>query len=249
MIGSYLFNGILIRNVKVGALSTFLSDIYSSKEEKHVHLLAASSVVSARKDNDLASIFRSGFSLCDSAPLAKIVKLSIPDFQQIRGSDLLRTILKNDQGNVNHFFIVPNDNVYTAIRRYAIKENNKINICGSLVPEFSNDFSRFYKSWATEIKKVGADYIWIGLGSPKQDQIASDLSKLTGTLCIAVGAAIEFVSGEKKEAPKILQSLYLEWFFRLCSDPKRLLKRYTVENVIFIRLISTHLIRKWIKHY
>jgi N-acetylglucosaminyldiphosphoundecaprenol N-acetyl-beta-D-mannosaminyltransferase len=90
---------------------------------------------------------------------------------------------------VNHFFIVPKLNVYKSIRRYAFQQNAKIKICGGLVPEFSSDFSQFYENWATEIKAVGADYIWIGLGSPKQDRIANDLSKLTGKLCIAIGAA------------------------------------------------------------
>jgi N-acetylglucosaminyldiphosphoundecaprenol N-acetyl-beta-D-mannosaminyltransferase len=244
MTDSYLFNGISIRNIKVGDLSTFLTNIYNSSGKKHVHLLAASSVVSALDDKDLTSIFNSGFSLCDSAPLARIVRLSIPDFNQIRGSDLLREAIKKDQGKVNHFFIVPNLNVYKYIQKYALKENNRIKICGGLVPEFSTDFSSFYENWAAEIKEVDADYIWIGLGSPKQDRIASELSKLTGKLCIAIGAAIEFVSGEKKEAPKILQSLYLEWLFRLFSDPKRLLKRYTVQNIIFMRLIFSHLTRK-----
>ena len=247
MTDSVLFNSILIRNIKDVNFSAFLSHVNDSQDKKHIHLLAASSIVAAIDDKYLASIFSSGFSLCDSAPLAKIIRLSIPNFDQIRGSDFLRQIIKHDTGKVNHFFIVSNSKIYESIRRYALQVNEHFKICGGIIPEFTDDFSEFYINWASKIKQASADYIWIGLGSPKQDRIAYELSELTGKLCIAIGAAIEFVSGEKKEAPKIIQLLYLEWLFRLASDPRRLIKRYTLENIIFIWLVIKHLFRKWIK--
>jgi N-acetylglucosaminyldiphosphoundecaprenol N-acetyl-beta-D-mannosaminyltransferase len=84
------------------------------------------------------------------------------------------------------------------------------------------------------IRSSGANIIWVGLGSPKQDVwIAQHRKKLPGCILIASGATFDFFSGEIQQAPKWIRSSGFEWLFRLFQDPKRLWKRYTVYNVLF----------------
>ena len=79
-----------------------------------------------------------------------------------------------------------------------------------------------------EIKASGADIVWLGISSPKQDVWMRDnVDQLTQTL-IGVGAAFDFLSGEVRRAPVWMKKCGLEWLFRLLSEPRRLWRRYLV---------------------
>lgn len=81
----------------------------------------------------------------------------------------------------------------------------------------------------------GANVVWVGLGSPKQDVwIAKHCQKLPGCVLIASGATFDFFSGRIRQAPRWIRTAGLEWLFRLFQDPIRLWKRYTVYNVVFV---------------
>jgi len=226
------------RNLKI---SEFLLELTKAQTDRHLHFLAASSLVAASRDSKLIPIFNSGYSFCDSAPLARALRTRHKDFSNIRGSDFLRSILNMNNAHFRHFFIGPNELTLNVLSNYAKNLDESTQIVGQLVPEYATDFSNYYSVWTKTILDANADIVWIGLGSPKQDVLAKDLSEMTGRVCIAVGAAMEFVGGTRPEAPKIVQTLYLEWFFRLISNPRRLLKRYTVDNLIFIYLVLRYL--------
>jgi len=88
------------------------------------------------------------------------------------------------------------------------------------------------------IGTVGAarpDFFWVGLSTPKQDKFMADYSpKLDATVMLGVGAAFDFHSGRIRQAPAWMQRLGLEWFFRLCMEPRRLWKRYLKHNPRFV---------------
>jgi N-acetylglucosaminyldiphosphoundecaprenol N-acetyl-beta-D-mannosaminyltransferase len=77
------------------------------------------------------------------------------------------------------------------------------------------------------INDSGADIVWVGLGSPKQEYwMAEHLGKLHAPVMIGVGAAFDFLSGQKPQAPRWIQRSGLEWLFRLATEPRRLWPRY-----------------------
>ena len=78
------------------------------------------------------------------------------------------------------------------------------------------------------------DILWVGLSTPKQEKFMAEfLPRLDVTLMVGVGAAFDFHSGRVKQAPRWMQRTGLEWFFRLCCEPKRLWKRYLQNNPAF----------------
>jgi N-acetylglucosaminyldiphosphoundecaprenol N-acetyl-beta-D-mannosaminyltransferase len=86
-----------------------------------------------------------------------------------------------------------------------------------------------------EINRANPDILWVGLGSPKQDYwMFEHRARLKVPVMIGVGAAFDFLSGVKKQEPRWMQRSGLEWSFRLCSEPKRLWKRYLIGNSKFI---------------
>ncbi|MBU0974839.1 WecB/TagA/CpsF family glycosyltransferase [Patescibacteria group bacterium] len=91
------------------------------------------------------------------------------------------------------------------------------------------------------IIKIQPDVLWIGIGSPKQAELATKLKiKLTKTTIFCVGAAFDFITNNKSQAPKYVQQCGLEWLFRLITEPKRLWKRYliVIPNFIFSTIIK-----------
>jgi N-acetylglucosaminyldiphosphoundecaprenol N-acetyl-beta-D-mannosaminyltransferase len=236
------FNQTCLRNSSLMEISNALPRLAANDLPNRVHFLAASSVVAALDNQELNNIFNSGISLCDSRPLGAVLRLKISNFCNIRGSDFLREIIRVDDGTKGHFFLVSDTKIYNSLIKYAKGINPKFKFVGKITPEFASNFDKDYPKWELEINQSGADFVWVGLGSPKQDFIVHHLNIATGKTCIAIGAALEFVSGEKAEAPKFVQSLYLEWFFRLLNDPRRLASRYLIGNFRFLIQVGKFLL-------
>jgi N-acetylglucosaminyldiphosphoundecaprenol N-acetyl-beta-D-mannosaminyltransferase len=110
-----------------------------------------------------------------------------------------------------------------------------ITIVGAYSPPFRSLTAAEDAEVCHMINQTRPDFIIVGLGSPKQDQwIQAHLSSIPGTVMIASGAAFDFFSDRIKQAPVFIQKSGFEWLFRLTQDPKRLWKRYTSYNAIFI---------------
>ncbi|MCU7945061.1 MAG: WecB/TagA/CpsF family glycosyltransferase [Candidatus Thiodiazotropha sp. (ex Cardiolucina cf. quadrata)] len=85
-----------------------------------------------------------------------------------------------------------------------------------------------------KINSTEVQILFVGLGCPKQEKWMAQHKGEVHAVMVGVGAVFDFLSGTKKEAPRWLQSLGLEWLFRLLSEPNRLWKRYTIHNPRFI---------------
>lgn len=85
------------------------------------------------------------------------------------------------------------------------------------------------------INRSGANILLVGVGAPKQEKwITAYRNRLKGIkLFMALGATIDFEAGEYKRAPKLFQLLCLEWLYRAFREPRRLLRRYFVDDVRF----------------
>lgn len=81
------------------------------------------------------------------------------------------------------------------------------------------------------LKESGADQLFVGMGSPKQDIfIYENMEKYQIPVSYSMGAAIDFIGGSVKRAPKWMSDVGLEWFHRMMQNPKRLVKRYLVDD-------------------
>jgi N-acetylglucosaminyldiphosphoundecaprenol N-acetyl-beta-D-mannosaminyltransferase len=110
-----------------------------------------------------------------------------------------------------------------------------VDIVGILSPPFRSLSPQEDEAICKQILDSEANIVWIGLGSPKQDVwIAQHLEKLPGCILIASGATFDFFSGRIRQAPRWIRTMGVEWLFRLTQDPRRLWKRYTIFNVLFI---------------
>jgi N-acetylglucosaminyldiphosphoundecaprenol N-acetyl-beta-D-mannosaminyltransferase len=111
----------------------------------------------------------------------------------------------------------------------------KIQIAGCYTPPFRPLNAVEEKELEELIRAARPDILWVGLSTPKQEKFMAEfLPKLDVTLMIGVGAAFDFHSGRVKQAPRWMQRSGLEWFYRLCCEPRRLAKRYFRNHPLFV---------------
>jgi N-acetylglucosaminyldiphosphoundecaprenol N-acetyl-beta-D-mannosaminyltransferase len=99
-----------------------------------------------------------------------------------------------------------------------------------------------------EIIKTRPNIVLVGMGIPKQEFWMNDNWKLLpNAIYMGVGGVFEYIAG-KKRAPLWMRNMSLEWFYRLCQEPKRLWKRYTLDNIFFIFMFLKSLVKRWLKN-
>jgi N-acetylglucosaminyldiphosphoundecaprenol N-acetyl-beta-D-mannosaminyltransferase len=184
---------------------------------------------------------QSGVNLPDGRPL--VAALNRLDrrglsFGQVRGpSFFVRCLDEGRAQGVRHFFLGGSTDLLESLKDAVDRRFPGTQIVGTISPPFRplTDAERAVQD--AEIKASGAQVVWVGLGTPKQDFEAQRICDSLGVTTAAVGAAFDFVAGTKPEAPDWMRRLSLEWVFRLMSEPRRLWRRYLFGNTRFLMLV------------
>jgi N-acetylglucosaminyldiphosphoundecaprenol N-acetyl-beta-D-mannosaminyltransferase len=135
--------------------------------------------------------------------------------------------------------------VLSALEAELCRRFPKAAIVGAVSPPFRALTEEETAEQTARIVDSKAQVVWVGLGTPKQDWESARLAVDIPAVFIAVGAAFDFVAGEKKQAPMWMQRNGLEWLFRLAVEPRRLWRRYLFGNARFLRAISREMLRTY----
>ena len=158
---------------------------------------------------------------------------------RIYGPNLMLKILEKEQTNLSkkkHYFLAPSKKTFLALKALLKKNYKELDLSLEFLTEDSN--SKVEVNVLQKIIKAKPDFIWLGIGSPKQVELANYLKiHSAGAKIFCVGAAFEFLTKQKKQAPLFLQNFGLEWLFRLSTEPKRLWRRYLIVIPKFLFLI------------
>lgn len=217
-----------------------------SFDGESIHFIAASTFYGKFQGKSFKEIWKDGILLPDSRPLSRYLRFSNSKLVQIRGTDFMRAFLS--EISCRAVFIGSTPEVTNAIKGHFETINSGLIIVKSLHPQIQSEQDFDLVELGRVIHELDADIIWIALGSPKQDYVAQKLAKEVHIPVIAVGAAFDFLADSKKEASSIVTHLYLEWAFRLISEPRRLWRRYLVGNLKFVCLILLDLFGKLAKN-
>ena len=137
-------------------------------------------------------------------------------------------------GGYRHFFYGSTEETLEKLSANLTKDYPRSTITGMYSPPFRELTEEEDKEIIKMINNSNPDFVWIGLGAPKQEKwMAAHQGKIDG-LMVGVGAAFDYYAGNIKRAPQWMQKTNLEWLYRLMQDPKRLFKRYFVTNSKFI---------------
>ena len=115
-----------------------------------------------------------------------------------------------------------------------------LDVVGTYSPPFGVRSAEEEAADVAQINAAHPDYVWVGLGAPKQDLWAArHRPQPDAAAVLAVGAAFDFHSGGLSRAPAGMQRRGLEWLYRLGAEPRRLARRYLVTNTRFCGLVGT----------
>lgn len=205
------------------------------------------SIMNARRDLALArALARSDIAVPDGRPVVWALRaLATSAQEQIRGADLMRAALTDRRlPSLRHFFFGSTPETLERMVRAARRLVPAVQIVGTFSPPF-RPLQQADDDMAVEaILECDAEVIWVGLGMPKQELWMDRVHvRLPGTALIGVGAAFDFLAGNKRQAPRWMISAGLEWLHRLVHEPRRLWRRYILNNPAFIILLSHQLLR------
>lgn len=226
-----------------------LTNIIEQTSQCHQVVLAnVFSVVLAKKDREFCDVCQKAeLVLADGFPVvfvSRIFRNPIP--QRIAGPDLMRQFSSECAKKGFKIFLLGSEEPFIS----KLKENMEDEFSGiKIVGKYSPPFGTWTEQESAKMVKLvndsGADVLWLGVSTPKQDKwIYSVKHDLQAKVAIGVGAAFDFHSGRVKRAPRWVQNIGFEWFFRFLQDPKRLWKRYLVGNIEFIRIVLIQLLKK-----
>ena len=196
----------------------------------------------ARHDPDFGAAMAKFDLICpDGMPLVWSLNRVLPAAQRLSdrvyGPSLMLETLgaTKDSEKFSHFFLGGADSTLERLRKRFEAELPGTRIAGTYSPPFGewpdDEFDRICRL----IEDSGANLVWVGLGCPKQEHwIARHKDRLPPAVYFGIGAAFAFHAGEVAQAPPILQRHGLEWAYRVCREPRRLVRRYFTHNSLFL---------------
>jgi len=232
-----------VLGVGVSAINTaqalaVLDTWIASRDPHYVCVTGVHGVMESQRNERLRQIHNAaGLVTPDGMPLVWLAqRRGFTNVERVYGPDLmLATCLHSLYRRYSHFFYGGADGVAEKLANRLSSQYPGLRVAGTYTPPFRALSPEEDSAVVDRINRTGADIVWVGLGTPKQEQwMYEHVGRIEAPVLIGVGAAFDFHAGVKRQAPLWMQRSGLEWLFRLASEPRRLGPRYLVNNPSFM---------------
>ena len=231
-----------VNNVDIDEALRAIDGLIESKKKSYIVAINVDVVMKMESDGYLKKITdEAEMTLVDGKPLVWISKLhGTPVKAKVSGSDLVPALCEKAAEKGRSVFIVGGKEGVAAEAKRRLEEKLPgIKIVGTYSPPmgFEKDAAEIDKINGM-ISAVAPDILIACLGCPKQEKwIYENYEKYGATVSICAGATVDFLAGNVKRAPEWMSSHGLEWLYRFAQEPKRLFRRYFVDDVKIMKLI------------
>ncbi|MFA6139185.1 MAG: WecB/TagA/CpsF family glycosyltransferase [Hyphomicrobium sp.] len=218
-----------------------------ARSPHYVCITGVHGVISSVSDDELRRIHNAaGMVTPDGMPLVWMSHwLGYKRTRRVYGPDLMAKVSQlSPARKYRHFYFGGGEGVATKLQRTLQAANPGLEVVGTITPPFRSLTPEEDDAVIAEINAARPDIVWVGLSTPLQERwMASHVGRLNAPVLIGVGAAFDFLSGGKKQAPAWMQRNGLEWLFRLASEPTRLWRRYLTIVPKFIVLAGLQVVQ------
>lgn len=241
-VNAFNTSNILGVNVSVTDMDKTISDINDNLDKWKGQYICVSNVhttVMAYDNPDYLKVQNEAImALPDGGPLSSYSRSEgQKDAKRVTGPDLMREMLiRSGEHGWTHFFYGSTQKTLDMLRAKIEKDYPDAKIVGMISPPFKELSPKEDAEYVDIINKANPDFVWVGLGAPKQEIWMAAHKGRINSIMIGVGAAFDYESGNLKRAPKWMQKCNLEWLYRFMQEPRRLFKRYFVTNLKFLWL-------------
>lgn len=246
--------GVDVAAINMEWLIKYISDNLSALAGDYICVTNVHTVVTAYEDSEYRKVQNGGImAIPDGGPLSSLGRRrGFLEMRRTTGPELMGELFKiSVNKGYRHYFYGSTKETLDKLKDKLQTDYTGIQIVGMYTPPFRALAVEEDEKILHLINNAKADFVWIGLGAPKQEKwMAEHQGKVNG-LMIGVGAGFDYFAGNIKRAPKWMQKGNLEWVYRLWQEPGRLLGRYLHTNTIFIQHILAENIRnlgKRLKH-
>lgn len=195
-------------------------------------------VMEAQRDPALRRILNASIvTTPDGMPMVWVGRAQGHDrISRVYGPSLMLEVCRASVGRgLTHFLYGGADGVAEELRSKLTTRFPGLQIVGTYTPPFRPLSPEEELALAAQLAEAKPDFLWVGLSTPKQERfMAQYQGRLDAGVMLGVGAAFDMHSGRTRQAPHWMQQSGLEWFYRLTQEPRRLWKRYAVNNPAFV---------------
>ncbi|MBX4869872.1 WecB/TagA/CpsF family glycosyltransferase [Rhizobium bangladeshense] len=234
--------GVRISAVNLKSATGFIQKAIEEGRREYVCVRDAHGVVRCQDDPELRSIHNRAFLVTpDGMPLVWALKhAGHSESDRVYGPDLMLSVFEaGTSKGIRHFLYGATPETLQHLQARLLAKFPEAEIAGSYAPPFHKLSPQEEADIADRLNRSGADIIWVGLSSPKQELwMARMRDRLDASMLIGVGAAFDFHAGLKRQAPRFIQRSGFEWAFRLLCEPRRLWRRYALVVPAFISLTA-----------
>ncbi|MBL0373806.1 WecB/TagA/CpsF family glycosyltransferase [Rhizobium sp. KVB221] len=234
--------GVRVSAVNLKSATGLIQAAIEGGKRGYVCVRDAHGVVRCQKDPELRSIHNRAFLVTpDGMPLVWALKHDgHPESDRVYGPDLMLSVFEAGRSKgLRHFLYGATTKTLELLQARLLGKFPEAKIVGSYAPPFHELSSQEEADIADRINRSGADIVWVGLSSPKQELwMARMRDRLEASMLIGVGAAVDFHAGLKRQAPRLIQRSGFEWAFRLMCEPRRLWRRYAYVVPTYISLTA-----------
>ncbi len=226
------------KNIETATSEVIDTCLNAPKENRMISATGAHGSVFAQKNKEFfetLNLFTA--NLPDGQPMVWVGKMKkAKSMKRCYGPDFFEMVLRETAEHpIRHFLCGGREGVADQLAIACGEKFNNHNISGTYCPPFLPVEEYDYEEVGRQINESGADFVWIGLSTPKQELFAKNLRNYTDVHFIGtVGAAFDFHTGSIQKAPRFISRMGLEWFYRLCQEPRRLFRRYAEIVPMFI---------------
>ncbi len=244
--GSYEILGVRINAAPFDEVLARVLRAPESGERLSLHFATVHTLVESNQDALLRDALSRGLIQPDGMPLVWLGKAAGRSVERVCGPDFMPALIESGiESGRRHFFYGGAPGVPEALAARLSHRYPGLEVAGTLSPPFRSLSPEEEEAIIGQINGASPDYVWVGLGTPKQDiWLAANRSRLHASALLAVGAAFDLMAGRRRRAPRWMQRTGTEWIYRLATEPRRLASRYTRVNARFVRLLLADYLRK-----
>lgn len=238
--------GVGISTINLESATELVFEAINRQQKGFVCVTGVHGVIESQDSAEFRGILNGSFlTTPDGMPMVWLSKLNgHSHVDRVYGPDLMLEVCRQGVSRgCRHFLYGGGDGVAEKLAEGLRKKCPGINIVGTYTPPFRPLTQEEEHGLADQVKDAQPDCLWVGLSTPKQERFMVEyLPKLDTTLMFGVGAAFDFHAGLVRQAPRWIQRSGMEWLFRLVMEPRRLWKRYLVNNTRFVTLLARQLL-------
>lgn len=192
------------------------------------------------------TIINSGYlSIPDGKPLEIIGKLKgNKNISRLFGPSVMEYFIdRGRKDNISHFFFGSSEATLMQLRQAIESKYPGTKIAGMISPPYKPVEEWDHESFIRVINAAAPDFIWIGLGAPKQERwMYNQFNRINKGVLFGIGAGFDYLAGNTRHAPEWMKKFALEWLYRLIQEPRRLWKRYCKTIPPFILFVTLDLL-------